>query len=81
MPRVPAVPAANMEAFPALVAVHRSYGVAGMSRPAGEYNGCTWVHLPAKNGTPLRSMTVEAIFAIFAARIAFSNFPMRSRLK
>ena len=54
-------------------------GFADSCRPAGEYSGYTWFHLPDKNGMPPWPRSEEASLAIFAARIAFSSFPIRSR--
>lgn len=54
---------------------------AGKSHQIVEHNGCTSNHLPALCGIPLRLKVEEAIFAILAARMAFSNLPMRSLLR
>jgi hypothetical protein len=53
----------------------------GKSHPVVEYSGYTWTYLPELCVAPLCAKAKEAILAILAARIAFSNFPMRSLLK
>ena len=50
-------------------------------RPVEEYSGYTWFHLPELNCNPDCPKNVDAIFAIFAARMAFSNLTIRSLLK
>lgn len=50
-------------------------------RLVAEYIGYTYIHLPAWNGDPGLPKNAEAIFAIFAARIALSNLEILSRLK
>ena len=42
--------------------------------PVGEYIGYTWNHLPVKKDRPALPRAAEATPAIFAARMAFSNF-------
>lgn len=53
----------------------------GNCHPAGEYSGYTWSHLPIRFCSAPEFSSVEAIPAIFAARIAFSSFATRPRLK
>lgn len=52
-----------------------------MSRPAVEHNGYTCFHLPELNWKPDAPRKDDAMFAILAARIAFSSLEIRSRLK
>ena len=52
-----------------------------MSRPVVEHNGYTCFHLPGLNLKPDEPRKDDAIFAILAARIAFSSFDIRSRLR
>lgn len=40
---------------------------------AGEYSGYTWIHLPVRDCSAPLPKNAEAIFAIFAARMAFSS--------
>ena len=56
-----------------------NYG--GMTRPAVGYNGYTYFHLPESNEMPEPDSAVDAMPAIFAARIARSSFVIRSRLR
>ena len=56
-------------------------GFACGSRPAGVYSDCTWYHLPAWNGSADLLRNADAIFAIFAARMARSSLEIRSRFK
>lgn len=58
-----------------------AYGFFGMNRPAVGYNDYTWDHLPGLNWRPDLPRKADAIFAIFAARIAFSSLEIRSLLK
>lgn len=51
------------------------------NRPVGEYNDCTWYHLPAWNGRADLPKNADAMLAIFAARMALSSFEIRSRFK
>ena len=51
------------------------------SHLAEGYNGYTCVHLPDVREKPDFPKNADAIFAIFAARIAFSSFEIRSPLK
>lgn len=53
----------------------------GMSRPAVEHNGYTCFHLPGLNWRPDAPKKEDAIFAILAARMAFSSLEIRSRLR
>ena len=50
-------------------------------RPAVEHNGYTLNHLPVRNGLRFRLREADANLAIFAARMAFSSFPIRSLLR
>lgn len=59
----------------------RASGFSCMSRPAVEHNGYTCFHLPGLNLKPDEPRKDDAIFAILAARIAFSSFDIRSRLR
>lgn len=52
-----------------------------MSRRVVGYNDCTWFHLPGLNWKPVLPKNDEAMFAILAARMAFSSLVIRSRLK
>ena len=52
--------------------------VSDRSRQAEEYIGYTWYHLPVLNWRPDRPNSVDAMFAIFAARMAFSSLEIRS---
>ena len=54
---------------------------AGMNRPVVGYNGYTWYHLLPKRFRPPFRRNVDAMAAILAARMAFSNLMIRSRLK
>ena len=56
-------------------------GCGNSCRPAVEHNGYTSNHLPVENGLRFRLREEDANFAIFAARMAFSNFPIRSLLR
>lgn len=56
-------------------------GSCGTSHPAAEYIGYTQYHLPGLNWKPELLKNTEAMFAIFAARMAFSSFEIRSRLR
>ena len=51
------------------------------NRPVGGYNDCTWYHLPVWNCSPPCPRKADAIFAIFAARIALSSLDIRSRAR
>ncbi len=53
----------------------------GKNHPVGAHIGYTYYHLPGFNEMPDFPRKAEAIFAIFAARIARSSFPIRSRLR
>ena len=59
----------------------RGFCFFGMFRPVVVYIGCTWPHLPDRNGIPPLPKAVDAIPAIFAARIARSSLLILSRLK
>ena len=48
------------------------------SRRTGEHNDYTKYHLPVRNERPDCPKNEDAILASFAARIAFSNFIIRS---
>ena len=54
---------------------------AGMNRPVVGYNGYTWYHLLPNRFKPPFRRNVDAMAAILAARMAFSNLMIRSRLK
>lgn len=56
-----------------------SSDTAERSHPIGEHNGYTWYHLPVRSCNPPAFKKPEANLAIFAARMAFSNFTIRSR--
>ena len=49
-----------------------------MIRQVGGYNDYTWYHLPVWNCSPPCPRKAEAIFAIFAARMALSSLEIRS---
>ena len=53
----------------------------GKCRRTEECNGCTYCHLPVSSCNPPAFRKEDAKRAIFAARIARSNFPMRLWLK
>ena len=57
------------------------YDFCGKSHPAGGCSGYTWFHLPEKSEIPEEERAVVARPAIFAARMAFSSFVIRSRLR
>lgn len=57
------------------------HGFSGRTHPAEEYSDCTSYHLPALNWKPDLPRNADAMFAIFAARMAFSSLEIRSPLK
>ena len=65
----------------AAVALDPVFDCGNNCRPAVEHNGYTSNHLPVGNGLRFRLREEDANFAIFAARMAFSNFPIRSLLR
>ena len=71
--------AAAFWAFPVDVAL--AYAFFDKIRPVVEYNGCTWYHLPAWNGSADLPRNADAMFAIFAARMALSSLEIRSRFR
>ena len=63
----------------ACVALGRELCCGGMCRPAVEYSGYTWIHLPVTDGFLCRKW--DAMPAIFAARMARSSLLSRSFCK
>ena len=63
--------------FVAVLGVDLPCGFGGRNRPVAGHSGCTYHHLPISD-RPLGPMTEEAIFAILAARMAFSRRWIRS---
>ena len=59
----------------------RAFGCGGRNRQIGGCTGYTWPYLPARSCRAPEFKNVEAIRAIFAARMAFSSLDIRSRLK
>ena len=64
-----------------LVAVVPASAFFDRSHPPAGYNDYTWYHLPAWNGSADLLRNADAIFAIFAARMARSSLEIRSRFK